>query len=64
MLHAQRLTFHSRSKALPLFLDAVQGHIGDAMALIRRLQTSCLADSFITEQDVTEPLKDYSKTCR
>jgi hypothetical protein len=66
MLHAQRLTFDSRSKALTLFLDAVQGHIGDAMALIRRLQTSCLPDSLITEQDVTEAieglLKDLSMT--
>jgi hypothetical protein len=66
MLHVQRLTFDPRSKALPLFLDAVQGHIGDAMALIRRLQTSCLPDSFITEQDVTQAieglLKDLSMT--
>ncbi|MFB2769776.1 ATP-binding protein [Pelatocladus sp. BLCC-F211] len=66
MLHVRRLTFDPRSKALPLFLDAVQGHIGDAMALIRRLQTSCLPDSFITEQDVTEAieglLKDLSMT--
>ncbi|MBH8551878.1 ATP-binding protein [Nostocaceae cyanobacterium CENA357] len=66
MLHVQRLTFDSRSKALTFFLDAVQGHIGDAMALIRRLQTSCLPDSFISEQDVTEAieglLKDLSMT--
>ncbi|BAY27606.1 hypothetical protein NIES2100_74310 [Calothrix sp. NIES-2100] len=66
MLHVHRLTFDSRSQALPLFLDAVQGHIGDAMALIRRLQTSCLPDSLITEQDVTQAieglLKDLSMT--
>ncbi|MBD2440822.1 ATP-binding protein [Nostoc sp. FACHB-110] len=66
MLHVHRLTFDSRSKALPLFLDAVQGHIGDAMALIRRLRTSCLPDNLITEQNVTEAieglLKDLSMT--
>lgn len=66
MLHTQKLTFDSRSKALSLFLDAVQGHIGDAMALIRRLQTTCLPDSLITEKDVIQAieglLKDLSMT--
>lgn len=39
ILHAQGLTFDSRSPALDLFLEAVQGHFGDAMTLIRRLIT-------------------------
>ena len=31
ILHSEGLTFDSRSLALELFLDAVQGHFGDAM---------------------------------
>ncbi|KAB8319880.1 ATP-binding protein [Tolypothrix campylonemoides VB511288] len=52
MLHADGLTFDVRSLALQLFLDAVQGHIGDAMSLIRRLQTLRRPDGLITEQKV------------
>ncbi|MDM9384772.1 ATP-binding protein [Chlorogloeopsis sp. ULAP01] len=66
ILQAVGLTFDSRSKALQLFLDAVQGHIGDAMALIRRLQTLCRPHELITEQDVKQAieaqLKDLSIT--
>ncbi|HEY9802974.1 MAG TPA: ATP-binding protein [Leptolyngbyaceae cyanobacterium] len=66
ILHTAQLTFDSRSKALQLFSDAVQGHIGDAMALIRRLKTSCNPDSLITEADVQQAieglLKDLSMT--
>ncbi|MEJ1929621.1 ATP-binding protein [Nostoc sp. NIES-2111] len=66
ILHTAKLTFDPRSKALQLFSDAVQGHIGDAMALIRRLQTSCIPDSLITEADVQQAieaqLKDLSMT--
>ncbi|WP_017655670.1 ATP-binding protein [Fortiea contorta] len=66
VLHTQQLKFDSRSTALQLFLDAVQGHIGDAIALIRRLQTLCHAQELITpkevEQAITELLKDLSIT--
>ncbi|MBD2255080.1 ATP-binding protein [Nostoc parmelioides] len=66
ILHGSKLTFDSRSKALQLFLDAVQGHIGDAMAIIRRLQTLCIPDSLVTENDVQQAieglLKDLSMT--
>ncbi|WYL98253.1 MAG: ATP-binding protein [Gloeotrichia echinulata CP02] len=66
MLHQYELKFDSRSKALQIFLDAVQGHIGDAMALIRRLQTLSYADGLITEQEVEQAieglLKDLSIT--
>jgi hypothetical protein len=66
ILHIEGLTFDSRSKALAIFLDAVQGHIGDAMALIRRLKSLCRFDKLITEQDVkqaiAELLKDLSMT--
>lgn len=66
MLHTQGLKFDSRSCALQLFLDAVKGHIGDAMALIRRLQTLCHTDELITEEHVQQAiaglLKDLSIT--
>ncbi|MBD2663995.1 hypothetical protein B6N60_03600 [Richelia sinica FACHB-800] len=66
MLHAHKLKFDTRSPALSLFLDAVQGHIGDAMTLIRRLVTLCHPDSLITEKEVQQAidglLKDLSMT--
>lgn len=66
ILHTERLTFDSRSQALQIFLDAVQGHIGDAMVLIRRLQSLCRSDCLITEPDVNQAiaglLKDLSMT--
>ncbi|QLE57092.1 ATP-binding protein [Nostoc sp. TCL26-01] len=66
ILHTAKLTFDPRSAALQLFLDAAQGHIGDAIALIRRLQTSTRADGLISEQDVQQAieglLKDLSMT--
>ncbi|HLO87725.1 MAG TPA: ATP-binding protein [Nostocaceae cyanobacterium] len=66
VLQIQGLKFDSRSQALPLFLDAVQGHIGDAMALIRRLSTLHRSDELITEQEVQpaieELLKDLAMT--
>lgn len=52
MLHTQGLKFDSRSQALQLFLNAAQGHIGDAMSLIRRLPTLPLPDELITEKEV------------
>lgn len=66
ILHSQGLTFDPRSKSLQLFLDAVQGHTGDAMALIRRLQVLRRPNGLITEQVVEEAieglLKDLSIT--
>ncbi|NJL63181.1 MAG: ATP-binding protein [Methylacidiphilales bacterium] len=66
ILHTQGLTFDPRSKALQLFLEAIQGNIGDAMALIRRLQGIHRPNSLITEQAVQEAidglLKDLSMT--
>jgi hypothetical protein len=66
ILHAEGLTFESKSKALQLFLEAVQGHIGDAMALIRRLTSARRPDGIITEEEVQLAieglLKDLSMT--
>ncbi len=61
ILHTAGLTFDSRSKALQLFLDAVQGHIGDAMALIRRLQSLRHTDGLITEQEVQQAIEGQLK---
>lgn len=66
ILQTQELTFDFRSKALQLFINAVQGHIGDAMALIRRLKILRCPDGIITEQEVEQAisglLKDLSIT--
>ena len=66
ILHREGLTFDYRSQALQLFLDAVQGHIGDAMAIIRRLSLSKCNHNLITEEDIQNAieglLKDLSMT--
>jgi hypothetical protein len=66
VLHTQGLKFDSHSQALSLFLDAVQGHIGDAMALIRRLASLHRYEKLIAEQEVQQAidglLKDLSMT--
>lgn len=66
VLHSQQLKFDSRSPALELFLNAVQGHFGDAMALIRRLKTLSQPDGLISaeqvQQAIQELLKDLSIT--
>ncbi|HAJ58444.1 MAG TPA: ATP-binding protein [Cyanobacteria bacterium UBA8543] len=66
ILHSEELTFDSRSQALELFLDAVQGHFGDAMTLIRRLKTMRQPDGIIRYSQVQEAiqglLKDLSIT--
>jgi hypothetical protein len=66
ILHREGLTFDYRSQALQLFLDAVQGHIGDGMAIIRRLSLSKCNHNLITEEDIQNAiaglLKDLSMT--
>ncbi|MGH1393729.1 MAG: ATP-binding protein [Trichormus sp.] len=66
ILHTAGLTFDSRSQALQIFLNAVQGHIGDAMVLIRRLQSLCVSQGLINQNDVEQAIaelwKDLSMT--
>ncbi|MBD2139575.1 ATP-binding protein [Anabaena sp. FACHB-1237] len=66
ILHQEGLTFDYRSQALQLFLDAVQGHIGDGMAIIRRLSLSRCNHGLIREQDIQNAieglLRDLSMT--
>jgi hypothetical protein len=61
MLHAQGLTFDSQSPALELFLDAAQGHFGDAMTLIRRLTTRRQPDGLIRDFQVHEAIQGLLK---
>ncbi|MBD2293020.1 ATP-binding protein [Anabaena sphaerica FACHB-251] len=66
ILHTENLKFDPHSNALQILLDAVQGNIGDAMALIRRLSTLQHHQGLITEQEVQQViegmLKDLSIT--
>jgi hypothetical protein len=64
VLHTEGLTFDPRSQALERFVNAVQGHLGDASALVRRLQSVRVADGLIrdwhVEQAIQELLADLS----
>ncbi|WP_439566259.1 ATP-binding protein [Gloeocapsopsis crepidinum] len=66
ILHTQGLTFDARSQAIDIFINAVQGHIGDAMTLIRRLVTLQCADGLISDRQVRQAiqglLQDLSNT--
>jgi hypothetical protein len=61
VLHAEGLKFDSRSPALQLFLNAVQGHFGDAMALICRLKTLRQPDGLISHQQVQQAIQELLK---
>lgn len=58
VLHTQGLTFDPRSQALELLVNAVQGHLGDASALVRRLQAVQVADGFIRDYHVQQAIQD------
>jgi hypothetical protein len=64
VLHTQGLTFDRRSQALELFVNAVQGHVGNALALVRRLKSVQVSDGLIrdwhVEQAIQELLADLS----
>ncbi|MBK1986485.1 ATP-binding protein [Sphaerospermopsis aphanizomenoides BCCUSP55] len=66
ILHTENLKFDPHSRALQIFLDTVQGNIGDAMVLIRRLLNLQHSQGLITEQEVQQVieaiLKDLSIT--
>ncbi|TAE56866.1 MAG: ATP-binding protein [Nostocales cyanobacterium] len=66
ILHTENLKFDPHSQGLQIFLDAVQGNIGDAMVLIRRLSSLEHDQGLITEQKVQQViegmLKDLSIT--
>lgn len=58
VLHTQELTFDPRSRALELFVNAVQGHLGDASALVRRLQSVRVADGLIRDRHIQQAIQD------
>lgn len=61
ILHTRNIKFDPHSQALPIFLDAVQGNVGDAMALIRRLLTLQHPQFLITEEQVKQVIEDILK---
>lgn len=61
ILHIERLTFDSRSPALELFLEAVQGHLGDAISIIRRLQILRQPDGIIRYEQVHQAIQGLLK---
>lgn len=61
ILHTERLTFDSRSPALELFLEAVQGHLGDAISIIRRLQILRQSDNIIRYEQVHQAIQGLLK---
>ncbi|MBE9166185.1 ATP-binding protein [Pleurocapsales cyanobacterium LEGE 06147] len=64
VLHREGLTFDPRSRALERFLNAVQGHLGDASTLVRRLCNVRISNGLIgdrqIEQTIREVLTDLS----
>ncbi|MGQ4646770.1 AAA family ATPase [Lyngbya aestuarii] len=58
VLHAEDLTFDPRSQALELFVNAVQGHLGDASALVRRLKSVRVADGLIRDWHVQQAIQE------
>ncbi|CAD5964486.1 hypothetical protein PCC9214_03404 [Planktothrix tepida] len=58
VLHREHLTFDPRSHALKRFLEAVQGHIGDASALVRRLCKVKTTNGLIGDREIEETLQE------
>lgn len=58
VLHTEGLTFDPRSQALELFLNAVQGHLGDASALVRRLKSVRVSDGLIRDWHVQQAIQE------
>ncbi|USR90681.1 ATP-binding protein [Phormidium yuhuli AB48] len=58
VLHQVGLSFDPRSSALDLFLNAVQGHIGDASMLVRRLRQRRWHQGRLDEAAIQETLED------
>jgi hypothetical protein len=58
VLHGEGLTFDPRSQALELFVNAVQGHLGDASALVRRLKSVRVSDGLIRNEHVQQAIQE------
>lgn len=57
VLHTEGLRFDPRSPALALFVNAVQGHLGDASALVRRLKSVRVSDGLICDRHVEQAIQ-------
>ncbi|BAY47506.1 hypothetical protein SAMD00079811_51240 [Scytonema sp. HK-05] len=57
-LHTEGLTFDPRSQALEIFVNAVQGHLGDASALVRRLKSLRVSDGLIRDWHVQQAIQE------
>lgn len=57
VLHTEGLKFDPRSPALQLFVNAVQGHLGDASALVRRLKSVRVSDGLIRDFHVEQAIQ-------
>jgi hypothetical protein len=58
VLEREGLSFDARSNALRIFLDAVRGHIGDATALMRRLQGRYYKDGSIGDEEIDRAIRE------
>jgi hypothetical protein len=58
VLQRAGLAFDPRSHALERFLDAVQGHIGDASALVRRLRMVRNPDKLVGDLEIEQTLEE------
>lgn len=57
VLHQEGLAFDPRSQSIETFLDAVQGHIGDAVSLMRRLQSLQTSNRLIGDAEIEQVIK-------
>lgn len=57
VLNQEGLAFDPRSQALNYFLEAVQGHIGDAAALMRRLRAIRTTNNAIGNEEIEQAVQ-------
>jgi hypothetical protein len=58
VLHREGLKFDPRSQALDRFLNAVQGHIGDASSLVCRLRHTRTDNGAIGDREIEQTLQE------
>ena len=58
VLRQEKLTFNPRTNSLNIFLNSVQGHLGDASSVMRRLSRLKVEDGLINEQEVEQTLEE------
>ena len=58
VLRQKGLTFNPRNQSLNIFLNAVQGHLGDASSLMRRLSRLQVEGGLINEEEVEQTIEE------